>query len=217
LGQADQPRDGLLVRIYALNGTTLGAASLASATVPLSSLPQPAADWVHVPLSPPAAVTAGSTYVIVVTQLSPRDIGWTLSGDPSNDAYPRCDAGFIAGVAEGGVFVPGFNENQPSPEGDFAFKTYVSVPGTPESLCRDTHAALRSSPKYARNKKAVDAAANVLCGILARIGPRMTPAQKAKFVALYKAGLPPLVRSGWLTGTQAAELSATADRLAAGS
>lgn len=44
----------------------------------------------------------------------------------------------------------------------------------------------------------------------------MTPAQKAKFVTLYKAGLGPLVRSGWLTANQAAALSATADRLAAG-
>ena len=90
-----------------------------------------------------------------------------------------------------------------SDDADFAFRTYVTVaavPVTAERLCRDTHTALQTSPKYARNKKAVDASAKLLCGILAQIGPRMTP-QKTKFVKLYKAGLVPLVRSGWLTAT----------------
>ena len=106
-----------------------------------------------------------------------------------------------------------------SDAGDFAFRTFVTVaavPVTAERLCRDTHAALQTSPKYARNKKAVDSSDRLLCGILAQLGPRMTPAQKSKFVKLYKAGLVPLVRSGWLTAAQAVALAATADRLAAG-
>ena len=71
-GKRTQPTAGLLVRIYALNGTTLGAAvPWRARPCRLSALPQPAADWVHVPLSPSAAVTAGSTYVIVVNRDQP--------------------------------------------------------------------------------------------------------------------------------------------------
>ena len=198
----------LLVSIHAFSGTAISATPLANGVVPAASVPQAAPDWVGVPLSPPAAVTAGSTYAIVVAQASPRDT-WELSADP-DDPYPR---------GSGGVLVDGDFEALLLSGGDLAFRTYVSAPAVPvtaERLCRDTHVALQSSPRYARSKRALDAAADALCGILARIGPRMTAKQKATFVALYKLGLAPLVRSGWLTAGQAAELSATADRLAAG-
>lgn len=205
----DPVDDGLVVSIHASSGTALSATPLASATLPASSVPLTAPDWVAVPFSSPAAVTAGSTYAIVVAQAFPRDT-WTLSSDVG-DPYPRGSAGILVSVDLGTVEL--------SDSGDLAFRTFVTaaaVPVTSERLCRDTHAALQSSPKYARNRKAVDSAARLLCGILAQLGPRMTPAQKSRFVRLYKAGLDPLVRSGWLTAAQAVALAPTADRLAAG-
>jgi hypothetical protein len=90
------------------------------------------------------------------------------------------------------------------------------APVTVESLCQDTVAALKSSPKYPANKPAVDAAASRLCSVLASIAPQLSDTQKRNLVAAYKALLPPLVRSGWLTGLQATDLSAKADRLLTG-
>ena len=72
--------DGLLVSIHAFDCTALSEPALASATLPASSVPLTAPDWVAVPFSSPAAVTAGSTYAIVVAQSFPRDT-WTLSSD----------------------------------------------------------------------------------------------------------------------------------------
>jgi hypothetical protein len=99
---------------------------------------------------------------------------------------------------------------------DLAFRTYVlpaAPPVTVASLCRDTVDAIRSSPRYPRNKPTLDALATRLCEGLAALAPRLSIARKRLLISAYKAGVRALVTAGWITTAQAAELSAKADRL----
>jgi PKD repeat protein len=88
---------------------------------------------------------------------------------------------------------------------------------TATELCARTKSELQASSRYvslsARQKRSVDALADLNCAILGRITPRLNTNQKAGLIALYKAGIDGLARSGWVSSAQASILKALANQL----
>ena len=104
--------------------------------------------------------------------------------------------------------------------------SYLAAPQVHQSMTVKVTAAglialtlqyAQSSAKYqaltARQKAVVDAVANLAAGVLNRVVPRLTAAQKAALINQYKAEVETLRAGGWLTATQAATLSAAASQL----
>jgi probable HAF family extracellular repeat protein len=96
--------------------------------------------------------------------------------------------------------------------------TYT-VKVTPKSLCALTRQYLRSSGRYSRlsaaQKAATDRLGTAACQVLDSVVPKLKPAQKAQFIAVYKKSVDALAASsqGWLTSAQASKLKELADAL----
>jgi predicted dienelactone hydrolase len=88
---------------------------------------------------------------------------------------------------------------------------------TPGGVCELTRQFVRSSTAYEHLTPARKAAAQALtatiCAWLSRIIPRLTPAQKALVLSVYRHHVAGLVKEGWLTVPQAATLTQLAGAL----
>jgi hypothetical protein len=106
------------------SGSPLASETLPAASVGPPDVPQP---FVSVPLVPPAPVTAGVRYAIVVSSSSCGrvDCYWQVFGP--GDVYPA-GAGYFSGNA-GATWVPVGGV-------DFPFKTYVLEPPTSKQQCK---------------------------------------------------------------------------------
>jgi len=88
---------------------------------------------------------------------------------------------------------------------------------TPTGLCALTKQYVDGSSKYEQlkpvGKKVTDALVTTACQILTNIGPKLKPADKARFIDAYQRAVQALVPSGWLTQPQADLLRSLAARL----
>jgi hypothetical protein len=95
--------------------------------------------------------------------------------------------------------------------------TTFTVTATAESVAVLTTRYIQSSPNYqnltASQKKVVDALAAVATRAVARIVPTLNSGQKHGLLVAYNAALNTLVRTGWLTPSQATTLSGFAAAL----
>jgi hypothetical protein len=95
--------------------------------------------------------------------------------------------------------------------------TTFTVTATAESVAVLTTRYIQSSPNYqnltASQKKVVDALAAVATRAVARIVPTLNSGQKRGLLVAYNAALNTLVRTGWLTQSQATTLSGFAAAL----
>jgi len=88
---------------------------------------------------------------------------------------------------------------------------------TPTALCTLTRQDVDSSAKYGQLKpaarKVTDALVTAACQVLTNVGPKLRPADKAKFIAAYQQAVEALVPAGWLTQAQADVLKRLAGQL----
>ncbi len=88
---------------------------------------------------------------------------------------------------------------------------------TPNALCTLTRQYVDSSSKYGQLKpaarKVTDALVTAACQILTNVGPKLRPADKAKFIAAYQQAVQAIVPAGWLTQAQADLLKRLAGQL----
>jgi hypothetical protein len=125
----------LLVEIRAVSSGVPSGPALASGSLPAASVPAtffPFA-FVSVPLAPPAPVTAGVQYAIVVSSSScgRSDCYYQALGNVG-DPYPAGTGLFSANA--GATWTP-FTRG-PTNSSDFAFKTYVLVAPTSKQQCK---------------------------------------------------------------------------------
>ncbi len=108
------------------SGPALASESLPAASVPLFVVPTP---FVSVPLTPPAPVTAGVRYAIVVSSSNCGSVTCyqQVFGPCCGDSYPAGTALFSGNAgATWGPFGPS----------DLPFKTYVLQPPTSKQQCK---------------------------------------------------------------------------------
>jgi hypothetical protein len=133
VGRSPSVTASLVVEIRPLSsgvpsGPALASASLPAASVPVGFFPT---GFLSVPLAPPAPVTAGVQYAIVVSSSSCGFVncyGWALG--PAGDPYPA-GLGLLSTNA-GATWAP-FTDFGST---DFPFKTYVLQPPTSKQQCK---------------------------------------------------------------------------------
>jgi hypothetical protein len=88
---------------------------------------------------------------------------------------------------------------------------------TPGGLCHLTQKYIQGSAKYkaltAKQRAALDAQVNTICQGVAVIVPKLSPTKKAAAINAYKTAVAGLQKAGWLTATQAANLTTLAGSL----
>ncbi|HET9322516.1 MAG TPA: choice-of-anchor R domain-containing protein [Gaiellaceae bacterium] len=123
----------LRVEIRSLSGGVPSSLALANETLPAASVPAGVVPtgFLSVPLTPPAPVTAGTQYAIVVSSSSCGFVNCYAWGfGPAGDPYP---AGLGLHSGNGGVTWAPVNAFGST---DFAFKTYVIAPPTSKQQCK---------------------------------------------------------------------------------
>jgi hypothetical protein len=114
----------LTVEIRGVSSGVPSGPALASASVPAASVPHTfPVEFVSVPLAPPASVTAGIQYAIVLSSFcgSPGCYGWNIEYP---DPYPGRGMAISLRPMDSPDWIP-------LPFNDLAFKTYVAPPVVP--------------------------------------------------------------------------------------
>jgi hypothetical protein len=148
------PGPSVTVEIRGTSGGNPGAAPLATASIPTSSVGTTEA-FLSAIFATPASVTAGTNYAIVV--YSPGTGGNAVGVRYQNSDVYSGGAGFY----DGGEAIPPGSAWTPNGVSDFAFRTYVApplpptTPSVPKKKCKKHkhkhHAA--SAKKHCKKKK----------------------------------------------------------------
>jgi NHL repeat len=194
-----------------------------AATVTIHYIVAAAQQAISFTSTPPARPVVGGSYALTATGGGSGN-PVTFSIDSASGARACSLTGARVSFTGGGRCMIDANQAASSnylaaPQAQQSLSVTVPVtvtgrpPGAGALLLRYVHSSAKYRALGAHKKAAINARVHTVSAILTRLTPHLRKAQRAKLIKTYKAGIAALKASGWLTATQAANLTVAATQL----